>query len=52
MTQEKLAEFADLHRNYVVSIEGGYRNPTVGTWMKLCRALKCKPSDLFRDASL
>jgi len=46
ITQEKLAEEADLHRAYFWDIEQG-RNISVKTAYKISKALKIKLSDLF-----
>jgi len=46
MTQEKLAEEADLHRAYFWDIEQG-RNISVKTAYKIARALGVKLRDLF-----
>lgn len=46
MTQEKLAEEADLHRAYFWDIEQG-RNISIKTAYKIAKALGVKLSDLF-----
>ena len=38
ISQEALAERADLHRTYIAGIEGGVRNVTLKTIEKLARA--------------
>ena len=48
-SQEKLAERADLHRNYVGGIERGERNVALENIVKLARALSVSPRDLFAD---
>ena len=52
LSQEKLAELVDVHRNYVGLIERGEQNLTVDTLCRLAGALKCLPSDLLLDARL
>jgi transcriptional regulator with XRE-family HTH domain len=47
MTQEALAEAADLHRSYIASLETGSRNPTLDVIVKLAQALNVSPSDLL-----
>jgi transcriptional regulator with XRE-family HTH domain len=52
LSQEKLAELVDVHRNYVGLIERGEQNLTVDTLCRLAGALKCRPSDLLCAARL
>ena len=40
ISQETLAERADLHRTYIADIEGGRRNVTLKTMDRLARALE------------
>jgi len=47
LSQEKLAEKADLHRTYVGDIERGVRNPTIRSIVKIVRALDISLSDFF-----
>ena len=47
LSQEKLAEHADLHRNYVGYIERCERNVAIESIDKLAKALKVKPHVLF-----
>lgn len=52
VSQERLAEFADVHRNYIGLVERGEQNLTMDSLVRIARALKCRPSDLIRDAGL
>jgi transcriptional regulator with XRE-family HTH domain len=47
LTQESLAEKADLSRRFIQEIEAGSKNPTVNTVVSLKKALHCTWSDLF-----
>lgn len=48
MSQERLAEEADLHRTYVGGIERGERNVALKNVFRLTRALGTTPSDLMK----
>jgi len=50
-SQEKLAERAGLHRNYVGGVERGERNVALENIVKLAKALSVSPEDLFADFS-
>lgn len=50
LSQEGLAERADLHLTYVGMIERGERNPTFLNLRRLARGLGCPLSDLAADA--
>ena len=50
LSQERLAEIADLHRNYVGGIERGERNVGLRNIVRLARALGVNPSRLFRGS--
>lgn len=46
LTQEQVAEHADLHTNYVSSIERGERNVSLHNIARIAAALQMKPSEL------
>jgi transcriptional regulator with XRE-family HTH domain len=48
LSQEKLAELADLHRTYISDLERGIRNPTITTIFTLCKAFNITPSELLK----
>jgi CheY-like chemotaxis protein len=50
ISQETLAERADLHRTYIAGIEGGMRNVTLKSIDKLARALQVSTATLFLNA--
>ena len=49
LTQERLAELADLHPTYISNVERGYRVPTLPTVIRLARALDVRPGALIDD---
>jgi transcriptional regulator with XRE-family HTH domain len=49
LTQEELAEKADLHPTYLGSVERGERNIALENIIALAKALKCSPKDLMPD---
>lgn len=46
LSQEQLAEIADLDRTYVDGLERGERNATLGTILRVTKALKTTVSEL------
>lgn len=48
VSQEKLAEMADLHRNYVGVLERGGQYASLDAICKLAHALKVRPADLLK----
>jgi len=50
ISQEELAERADLHRTYIAGIERGARNPTLLTIKKLAKGLGVSSADLLSEA--
>lgn len=50
MTQEQLAEAADLSPHYIGNIEQGVRAPSLSTLFRICSALGTTPDVLFGDS--
>ena len=48
-TQEKLAEKADLHRNFIGEVERGNMEISLGSMLKIARALSIRVRDLVHD---
>ena len=49
LSQEKLAEKANLHRTYIGMIERGEKNITLINIFKISEALNIKPIELIKD---
>lgn len=49
LTIEELAEAADLHHNYIGSVERGERNIALENIVALAKALKCSAKDLMPE---
>lgn len=48
MTQEDLAEYADVHRTYISAIERGEQSVSIDNAAKLAKAFKISLADLFK----
>ena len=48
LSQEKLAELADVHRTYVGMIERGEKNITLSNIAKFAKALKLQINELLK----
>jgi DNA-binding XRE family transcriptional regulator len=51
LSQEALAEKADISRTFMQGIERGEENPTLKIILGLKRGLNCSWNDLFEDVS-
>jgi transcriptional regulator with XRE-family HTH domain len=49
LTQEKLAERADLHHNFIGEIERGRMECSITSLLKIARALDVRVRDLVRE---
>ena len=49
LTQEKLAEKADLHHNFIGVVERGNMETSLTSLLKIAKALKVKVRDLVGD---
>ena len=52
LSQEKLAELAEVHRNYVGLVERGEQNITIDSLQKLAAAFRCRIADLLGAADI
>ncbi|ENC9895371.1 helix-turn-helix domain-containing protein [Pseudomonas aeruginosa] len=52
LSQEALADAAEIDRSHMGKIERGERNVTFLNIARIAKALQCKPSDLLLDAGL
>lgn len=52
ISQERLAELAELHRTYISDIERGEVNPSLETIDKLAKALDISIAQLFADYNI
>ncbi|WP_343725208.1 helix-turn-helix transcriptional regulator [Herbaspirillum huttiense] len=52
LSQEALADFAEIDRSHMGKIERGERNVTFLNITRIAKAIDCKPSDLLADAGL
>lgn len=50
MTQEKLADRADMSRTFMSAVEHGEKAASITKVWAIAQALDCKPSDLWLDA--
>jgi transcriptional regulator with XRE-family HTH domain len=51
LTQEALAEKADIDRTYLSDVERGARNPALKIIVRLARALNVKPAELMEGVA-
>ena len=49
LSQEELAERANLHRTYISDVERGARNLSLASIVKIARALSIPCADLFSE---
>ncbi len=52
LSQEALADAAEIDRSHMGKIERGERNVSFLNIVRIAKATNCKPSDLFRDSGL
>lgn len=49
ISQESLAEMANIHRTYISQIERGIKSPTINIIIAILKSLNIKISDFFKD---
>lgn len=49
LTQEELAEKADMHWTFISGVERGIKDPRISTVGRIARALGVEPRDLFLE---
>ena len=52
LSQEALADYAEIDRSHMGRIERGERNVTFLNILRIAKAVNCKPSDLLIEAGL
>ena len=52
LSQEELADSAELDRSHMGKIERGERNVTILNVLRIAHAMRCRPSELLSDAGL
>ena len=52
LSQEALADYAEIDRSHMGKIERGERNVTFLNIVRIAKAIQCEPSELFIDAGL
>lgn len=52
LSQDVLAEKADLDRTYLSGIERGVRNPGIKSVLRICNALAVTPNDLCKGVEV
>jgi len=52
LSQEALADQAEIDRSHMGKLERGERNLSFLNILRIAKAVQCKPSDLFTDAEL
>lgn len=48
LSQEKLAFKAGVHRTYISMLERGKASPTLDTFLRVCKVLRVRASDIVR----